>query len=909
MTSSPRTSSIEQQIKLVAIVGGLLFLSLVGALFFVERSLGATQTDLADNVVPSQRSLGDLSGTVGAMFLRQAEIVAASSEVLAASSEHLRQLADRSTLEARARAQVTEIGELLRAPGMRAQADFPVEDAARVGRDVDEFLASDARLYRDAVELQDLETRFANRMADTDATLRRLGERTSGIAGVLRLAYIDSLREIDAELRASSLRPALVRQVVLGNARAELRALDRLASAVTGLGTLVGKIGLATSQDLVTSLAANDLLQYGSQIHDAIARLETLVAATPANESDGGVGSNGSRYALTRDEVIQRVHALEVIAGDLLGGVDDHGSPDSLVGLRRRVIAQDQRVADTHRIAAATASRLDHALSTLRAFAQGVAQRARSSASATITRTRLVTTALLISGLIACLVIGLRIRSSVTALRAQNHQLAELSAELGRTNAGLEERVAARTAALQLVLDSTGDGLISVALDGALLPERSRAVTDWFGPPPDDARIWDYLSPDLEYRDTFRFGFEQLVADCLPFEIAALQLPLRVERDGRTFELHLREVRERGTLARVQVTVQDITARLDADRIEADARELHRLVGALLKDLHGFHQDVEECGALVREVARASDAVAARRALHTLKGNCGIIGFERMASYLHELESELAAEDRGPSALECEAIALLWARSLDNIGEYLPSDEQRPVDVKHQDLVEITELARRGAGRNTLLSILETWQAEPTEAALERLAAQARSVAARLGKELRVTIEHNRLRLPAERLRAFWSALVHVIRNAVDHGLESPDGRQRAGKPSAGRIALATRSVDGDLWVEIADDGRGVDWDAVRRKAIALGQPHATQAELLEALFADGLSTRDEVTSVSGRGVGLSAVRATCRAAGGEVTLDSEPGRGTRLQFHFPQRVLRDDTRVESRVLQVAALP
>ncbi|MEO7729589.1 MAG: ATP-binding protein, partial [Kofleriaceae bacterium] len=748
----------------------------------------------------------------------------------------------------------------------------------------------------------------ANRMTETEATMRRLSERASGIAGVLRLAYVDSLRQIDAELQAGSVRPALVRQVVLGNARAELRALDRIAGAVNGLGTLVGKVGLATSQDVVHALAANDLTQNGSQIREAIARLESLVAATTSSEAEGGVGSNGSRYALTHREIVQRVHALGAIADDLLGGVDDPGSTEGLVGLRRRVIAQDQRVAETHQIAAATASRLDHSLATLRAFSQGVARRARASASATIARSRLITVGLLISGLIACLVVGLRIRSSVTALRAQNHQLAELSAELGRTNAGLEERVAARTAALQLVLDSTGDGLISVALDGSLLPERSRAVTDWFGPPPDAARIWDYLSSDPSYRDAFRIGFEQLAEDCLPFEIAAVQLPRRTARDGRTFEVQLREVRERGALARVQVTVQDITARLDADRVEADARELHRLVGSLLKDQHGFHQDVEECGALVRAVTHARDAVAARRALHTLKGNCGIIGFERMASYIHELESELAIDDRAPGALEGEALAVLWARSLDNIGEYLPRDDQQHVDVKHQDLVEITELARRGAGRNTLLSIIETWQAEPTEIALERLAAQARSVAARLGKELRVTIEHNRLRVPGERLRAFWSVLVHVIRNAVDHGLEVAEDRQRAGKPGTGRLALATRSVNDDLIVEIADDGRGIDWDSVRAKARALGQPHASHADLVEALFADGLTTRDEATSLSGRGVGLGAVRATCRAAGGEVALDSEPGRGTRLSFRFAQRLLRDEARDATRVLQVAAL-
>jgi len=892
-----KRTSIEQQIRLVAIVGGLLFLSLAGALYFVERSLGASQTELADNVVPSQRSLGELSGAVGAMFLRQ-------SEVVAAPSERLLQLRDRSSLETRLRGHVTEIQALLHGAGLRDQPDFPVADASRVVRDVDEFLASDARLYLEAVELRELETKFAHRMTDTEAALRRLSERAGGIAGVLRLAYVAALRQVAGAAQAGSVRLELVRDVVLGNARAQRAAIDQLASSVHGLGTLVGKVGLAENQDIVNALIANELTQNRSQIHDAIAQLEALVAAAPAQAglAEGGVGSNGSRYALTRAEIAQRVHALDGIADELLRGAGDETWADSLVGLRGRVLAQNQRVAETHRIAAAAASRLDTSLSTLRAFSQAVAQRARASASATISSTRIVTLVLLVGGLIACLVVGLRIRSSVVALRAQNHQLEALSAELGRTNAGLEDSVAARTASLQLVLDSTGDGLISVALDGTVLPERSRAVTDWFGPPPDAAKIWDYLgADDPAYCDTFRLGFEQLASDFLPFEIAATQLPQRAVRDDRTFALQMREVQEHGKLARVLVTVQDISAQLDADRVEAEAREFHHLVGSLLKDRHGFQRSLDECSALVDEVVHATDAVAIRRVLHTIKGTCGIIGFERVASHVHQLEDELTIDDRGPSPVEGAALAALWAQSLDSIGEYLQRDEQRHVEVKHQDLVEITTLARRGAGRNTLLSILETWQAEPTSAMLDRLAAQARKVATQLTKELRVTTEHNRLRVSGERLRPFWAVLVHVIRNAVDHGIEPAEERLAAGKPGMGSMELSTRSVDGDLVVEIRDDGRGIHWDAVRAKAAGLGYPCATRADLVEALFADGLSTREEATSMSGRGVGLSAVRAACRAIGGEVSIDSEPGRGTRFQFRFPWRVLNEQPRAESR--------
>jgi two-component system chemotaxis sensor kinase CheA len=197
-------------------------------------------------------------------------------------------------------------------------------------------------------------------------------------------------------------------------------------------------------------------------------------------------------------------------------------------------------------------------------------------------------------------------------------------------------------------------------------------------------------------------------------------------------------------------------------------------------------------------------------------------------------------------------------------------------------------MVRARAGHDELLHTLESWHTPPTAAALHRLAAQTRHVAQRIGKAVEVVVEHNRLRTTGLDLRAVWSALVHSVRNAVDHGVETSAVRAAAGKPAVARITLTTRR-DGDaLVVEVRDDGAGVDWDAVRATATRRGLPCETRAELVEALFHDGLSTRSEVTLLSGRGVGLSAVRSACRSAGGDIELVSEPGRGTCIRCTFP---------------------
>ena len=128
---------------------------------------------------------------------------------------------------------------------------------------------------------------------------------------------------------------------------------------------------------------------------------------------------------------------------------------------------------------------------------------------------------------------------------------------------------------------------------------------------------------------------------------------------------------------------------------------------------------------------------------------------------------------------------------------------------------------------------------------------------------------------------------MHVARNSVDHGIEAAEQRIASGKPPGGRIEL-TSGYDGDtLVIAVSDDGAGIDWAQIRGKAEACGLPHTTHEDLVAALFHDGLSSRDEGTEMSGRGVGLAAVMDAARARGGEVVVRSEQGAGTTVEFRF----------------------
>ncbi|MFL5271402.1 MAG: response regulator, partial [Anaeromyxobacteraceae bacterium] len=171
-------------------------------------------------------------------------------------------------------------------------------------------------------------------------------------------------------------------------------------------------------------------------------------------------------------------------------------------------------------------------------------------------------------------------------------------------------------------------------------------------------------------------------------------------------------------------------------------------------------------------------------------------------------------------------------------------------------------------------------------AGLERT---ARDVAAALGKEVDVAVEGEGLELDRSVVDALREPLAQLVRNAVDHGVESPEERSAAGKPARGLVRIGAR-VDGErVTVHVADDGRGLDPDALRAEARRRGlEPPADRRRALELVFVPGLSTARAVTEVSGRGVGLDVVASAVRAVRGAVRVASEPGRGTAFTVEVP---------------------
>ncbi|MEY4551201.1 MAG: hypothetical protein RL685_7396, partial [Pseudomonadota bacterium] len=319
--------------------------------------------------------------------------------------------------------------------------------------------------------------------------------------------------------------------------------------------------------------------------------------------------------------------------------------------------------------------------------------------------------------------------------------------------------------------------------------------------------------------------------------------------------------------------------------------ELMQSFARLMTDRTGFLNFAGEATTMVgalRSRELESDVSRLQRTLHTLKGNAAMMGLQLMAEQCHILEEELSTEGRASDA-QLEELANRWQRIHQHLGKLTPPGE-RAIEVPMPEYSAL--LARLGKEplAPELLEQLKSWRLEPAVQPLERLAEQARSLGRRLNKgELLINVRADRVRLDPLKWRTLFTELVHVVRNAVDHGIESPEVRRAAGKPATGQLVLGAQLSGGVLTVEVSDDGGGIDWELLRQKGLARGLSCATEAELLDLLCTDGISSRAKASEISGRGVGMAAVKQAVEQLRGRIEVRSSP-HGTSWLFIFPSR-------------------
>ncbi|MBI1318134.1 MAG: hypothetical protein GC168_04170 [Candidatus Hydrogenedens sp.] len=183
----------------------------------------------------------------------------------------------------------------------------------------------------------------------------------------------------------------------------------------------------------------------------------------------------------------------------------------------------------------------------------------------------------------------------------------------------------------------------------------------------------------------------------------------------------------------------------------------------------------------------------------------------------------------------------------------------------------------------------------PMNSLLQRVPRIARDSAALGGKEVHVTTQGGDIQVDKSLLDLFDAPLVHMVRNAADHGVEKPDVRKAAGKPAAGTIEVVMAEEGNQFCLSVTDDGAGLNYAAIQKKAESLGLvtpgSRLTETDVVNFLFSSGVSTAETITDISGRGVGMDVVKRMVEEAGGHISVSSTAGKGSRFEIRVPKSV------------------
>ncbi len=367
-----------------------------------------------------------------------------------------------------------------------------------------------------------------------------------------------------------------------------------------------------------------------------------------------------------------------------------------------------------------------------------------------------------------------------------------------------ERQLSLRNTELSLILNSVEQGFLTILPDGVLLEERSAILDTWVGKLPPGAHYWDLITR-LDPGAAFwaEAAWQQAMEGLFPLDAALDQLPRRLTREQRHFDLMYHPVMVGNEIARVVLVVTDVTAEVERQRALAEQHEFSVLVDQFVRDRRAFHGFWKEASTLVARIAKnhKNPDESLRRDIHTLKGNSRFFGLPRIASLCHELEEAMAERRQFVlTEVETERLAERW-ESLRQRIDPLMRGATAFVEVSQEEYERLAQAVNSREGYERLADLVVGLRNEPTEWRLRRAKEQLESLFKKLGKASPlIRIEHHELRLPPGKLAPFWSVFSHVLNNAADHGIESDDERRRSGKPTPARITLARPAATATWW-------------------------------------------------------------------------------------------------------------
>lgn len=486
----------------------------------------------------------------------------------------------------------------------------------------------------------------------------------------------------------------------------------------------------------------------------------------------------------------------------------------------------------------------------------------------------------------------------------------------------LEKMVAERTAELSsmnqtmtALLDSLGQGFFIFNAEGRVLDVTSKACENTIECRPQGQNIWNVLKIAENKVDGFKKWMQTIFMEMLPFEdLSPLGPVVYPHSKGQNISLEYHPLRTaEGTIAGIVVVATDISDLVAAQRQAETEKEHAKLIINMIKSKREIFRFIQDSGNLLTDIraevtkdAGPYNLEALFRWLHTLKGGAAIYSIKDLADGCHKAETLLNEYKESQSQAtfvllraQCFEIQDSYEMFLMETKEILGSSvmsAERQIEIA---ISKLNEIARRvgtlPGGGPVAQELLLDLVMEP----INRYFEPYQDVIARVAEAedkllLPLKIQENSVFVLPEAYNSFFGTLVHAFRNAVDHGIESPETRTDLGKPAEGQIEVlvevAQKNDQPFLLIAIKDDGAGVNPQKIRDrlKSKNIDTSKESDEQVIQHIFDSQFSTRDQVTELSGRGVGMDAILHSAEALGGRVWVTSVLGQGTCLNIEIP---------------------
>ncbi|PIU01223.1 MAG: hypothetical protein COT74_01580 [Bdellovibrionales bacterium CG10_big_fil_rev_8_21_14_0_10_45_34] len=484
----------------------------------------------------------------------------------------------------------------------------------------------------------------------------------------------------------------------------------------------------------------------------------------------------------------------------------------------------------------------------------------------------------------------------------------------------LEEMVAERTRQLKeanrtldSMLNCLGQGFLVFGIDGKCLPTYSRACENLLEVSPAGRFIWEVLKHPENKVEELKKWMIPLFMEVLPFKDLAPFGPNRYHgTHGRHVVLTYHPVRDEETkkVIGVVLVATDKTDEVEAQKTAEREKAYAKMVLNMLKNRGMFLAFIGEAREILVDLASLADTQKddldveyVFRLVHTFKGSAAAFSVMPVVEIAHEFESNLFELKSAGKCVTSEylkgvtaKLQTVFANFLDENGSLLGvsfenTGRRREFPVSTLEAFGF-EIAKTGP-KPLLENYVKEFVLEPFIGLFDHFTDILASIAVKLGKQiqpLQLNFEGG-LNVWATPYQDMLQNVIHLFRNMIDHGIETPEKRIESGKAELGVIRVSAIRDLQKIRICFEDDGAGIDPEMVKarclERGIALGNP-ADAHSVIQAVFASGFSTKDEVSEVSGRGVGMDAVKHAVEKINGEIEIFSQLGQGTKVVIIVP---------------------